>query len=233
MYRRDLETLGEKGSYAFIGPDFARAIAGPLAYYKFHSGEGGVRVPLIVRGPGVSGQGVTHAFAFVTDIAPTVLELCGVTTETPEGKRPLVGRTLTPVLSDPAGRAHPPDAAVAFETAGHSAVFKGDHKLVRVGAPQGDRQWRLFDLSADPGETVDLSTQLPERKAELLADYGRYAAEVGVLEVSRFYSPVRQITISYLLGRGRWLPLTWAAIALLIGFAGFVFLRRRRRRRLA
>ncbi|MEM9406901.1 MAG: arylsulfatase [Acidobacteriota bacterium] len=232
-YRRDLETLGEKGSYAFIGPDFARAIAGPLAYYKFHSGEGGVRVPLIVSGPGVAASGVTQSFAFATDIAPTVLELCGAATTTPEGKAPIVGRSLLPILLDASAHAHPAGEAVAFETAGHAAVFKDDHKLVRVGAPAGDREWQLYDLAADPGETLDLSASQPERAAELLADYERFAEEVGVLAMPPFYTPQRQLMVTYLAGRGRWIVAM--SVALVLAFAVLVVLgaRRFQRRKLA
>ena len=202
-YRRDLATLGERGSYAIIGPHFARAAAAPLAYYKFHSGEGGIRVPLIVAGPGVEARGVSPAFAYATDIVPTLLELAGTNDATPPGKRPLSGRSLAPALRGIGADIHPPEEAVGFETAGHAGVFKGSHKLVRVGAPVGDGRWRLFDLGKDPGETRDLATEQPQRLAEMLADYEAYAARVGVLEVPAFYSPTRQLLINYLYDRAK------------------------------
>lgn len=202
-YRRDLETLGEKGSYGIIGPHFARAAAAPLAYYKFHGGEGGIRVPLIVAGPGVEARGIAPAFAFVTDLVPTILELTGTGDATPSGKHPIDGRSLAPALRDPSALIHPPREAVAFETAGHRGVFKGDHKLVRVGAPVGDGRWRLFDLAEDPGETRDLAGEQPERFSEMLADYEAYAERVGVLEVPAFYSPARQLAINYFYNRAK------------------------------
>lgn len=200
-YRRDLETLGEKGSYGIMGPHFARAAAAPLAYYKFHGGEGGIRVPLIVAGPGVEARGIATAFTFVTDLVPTILELTGAGDATPSGKHPIDGRSLAPALRDPSALIHPPRAAVGFETAGHRGVFKGDHKLVRVGAPVGDGRWRLFDLAEDPGETRDLAAERPERFSEMLADYEAYAERVGVLEVPAFYSPTRQLAINYFYDR--------------------------------
>ena len=212
-YRRDLATLGERGSYAIIGPHFARAAAAPLAYYKFHGGEGGIRVPLIVSGPGVEARGVSSAFAYVTDIVPTLLELTGTTDATPSGKHPIGGRSLVPALRDPAVDVHPPQEAVGFETAGHAGVFKGSYKLVRVGAPNGDGLWRLFDLANDPGETRDLAAEQPQRLAEMLADYEAYAARVGVLEVPALYSPARQLLINYLYDRTRDYALLVVAIA--------------------
>lgn len=219
-YRRDLATLGERGSYAIIGPHFARAAAAPLAYYKFHGGEGGIRVPLIVSGPGVEARGISSAFAYVTDIVPTLLELTGTTDATPSGKHPIGGLSLVPALRDLAVDIHPPQEAIGFETAGHAGVFKGSYKLVRVGAPDGDRQWRLFDLAKDPGETRDLAAEQPQRLAEMLADYETYAARVGVLEVPALYSPTRQLLINYLYDRTKdYALLAIAGVVLVLALA--------------
>ncbi len=37
-YNMDYDTLGERGSYVYMGPSFASAAASPLAYYQFHTG---------------------------------------------------------------------------------------------------------------------------------------------------------------------------------------------------
>ena len=230
-YRRDLATLGERGSYAIIGPHFARAAAAPLAYYKFHGGEGGIRVPLVVAGPGVDARGISPAFAYVTDIVPTLLELTGTRDATRAGKHPLSGRSLAPALRDIGVDIHPPEEAIGFETAGHAGVFKGSHKLVRVGAPAGDGRWRLFDLAKDPGETRDLAVEQPQRLAELLVAYEAYAARVGVLEVPPLYSPTRQLLINYLYDRAKknlaWIVMGVGLVVLLVGF-GVRLIRRRR-----
>lgn len=49
-YDSDYDRLGLKGSFNTISPSFASASASPLSYYKFHTGEGGMRVPLIIAG---------------------------------------------------------------------------------------------------------------------------------------------------------------------------------------
>jgi arylsulfatase A-like enzyme len=95
-YSTDYDTLGLKGSFNSIGPAFASAAASPLAYYKFYTGEGGLRVPLIIAGtPLRSARSMTHAFTWVTDIAPTILELTGTK---PPGKR-YGGRVVDPMIS--------------------------------------------------------------------------------------------------------------------------------------
>merc|ERR1711965_1276470 len=49
-YNTNYETLGEKGSYNSINPGFTSAAVSPLSFYKFYTGEGGMRVPLIISG---------------------------------------------------------------------------------------------------------------------------------------------------------------------------------------
>ncbi|MEZ5559184.1 MAG: sulfatase-like hydrolase/transferase [Pseudomonadales bacterium] len=195
-YSRDPETLGGPGTYAFIGPEFASADAAPGAFFKLYAGEGGLRVPLIIAGPGVPEGVVTRSFAFITDIAPTLLEMAAVGEAQSRSAirlQPMTGRSLTPVLNAPEAPLYAAHESVAIEAAGNAAVFKGDFKLVRNMPPLGDGQWRLYDFARDPGETRDLSAELPARRAELLADYAAYADRVGVLEVPEGYQQMRQL----------------------------------------
>ena len=64
-YNTDYESLGEKGSWVAIGPGNASIANSPLLYYKFHANEGGLRVPLIISGPGINRHGeITDEFTF-------------------------------------------------------------------------------------------------------------------------------------------------------------------------
>ena len=47
--------------------------------------------------------------------------------------------------------------------------------------PFGGAEWELFDLSTDPGETIDLSDTDAERMQAMIAAYQAYADEVGVV----------------------------------------------------
>lgn len=190
-YSRDPERLGERGTYAFIGPEWASATAAPGSLFKFHAAEGGTRVPLIFSGPGIAPRGIVHPFAFITDITPTLLELAGA--EPLEDGLSFTGRPLDAVLDGRADAVYGPDEPVGLEASGQSALFKGDYKLVRNHAPFGDQQWRLHDIVRDPGETRDLAGVEPERYRQMLADYQAYAESVGVLAMPDGYSAPENI----------------------------------------
>ncbi len=191
-YHVDLEGIGERGSYGFIGPEWANAAAAPSDLFKFYASEGGLRVPLIVAGPGVQPDARIDAFTLVTDVAPTVLDIVDAAGP-PEDAVPMTGRSLVSLLTGAADFVYGPDEPVGFETSGNSALFRGDHKIVRNLAPYGDGVWRMFNVAADPGETRDLAQQAPELFASLRADYDAYAARVGVLEMPAGYDSQKQI----------------------------------------
>lgn len=128
-----------------------------------------LRMPLLMQWPGhlPAGREVT-ALAQNIDIAPTFLELAGVTPPAT-----LHGRSLLPLLADTA----PPDWREAIyyhfyeshavhEVAAHFGVRTAQHKLIRYYEPEWNT-WELFDLHRDPGERHDLAAD--PAHAEVLA----------------------------------------------------------------
>lgn len=192
-YDQNLERLGEKGSFVSIGPEWATAAAAPHSLFKFYASEGGLRVPFIMSGPGIAAQPRVSAAAFVTDVAPTLLDIAGI--EGSDGKA-MTGRSLRPVLSGSADHVYSPDTPIGMEVSGNAALYRGDFKLVRNLPPHGDGTWKLYDLSRDPGETRDLSATEPARLQSMLADYQAYAKSMGVLDIPEGYDPFRQITLN-------------------------------------
>ncbi|MGH9888893.1 MAG: sulfatase-like hydrolase/transferase, partial [bacterium] len=190
-YSRDVEHLGEKGTFTAIGPEAANANVAPGALFKFYAAEGGVRVPLVMSGPGIPAGRTQRAFAYITDLAPTILDFAAVSP--PVGPAPMTGRSLRPVLSGSADAVHPDDEPIGMEAAGSAALWKGAHKLVKDLPPYSDGQWRLYDIVQDPGETRDLKSSEAARFDELLRDYQRFAAKVGVLEVPEGYTTFGQL----------------------------------------
>ncbi|WP_243442615.1 arylsulfatase [Sandarakinorhabdus sp. AAP62] len=210
-------TMGGPGHWGFIGPEWAAAAATPGAWYKFYATEGGIRVPLIMAGPGIAPQRIASP-AMITDIAPTLLAWLGIDPQTSAGK-PMTGRSLTPVLSGEATSVYGPDEARAVEVSGNSALYLGDYKITRSVPPVGDGQWRLYNLARDPGETTDLSASAPAIKARLLAEYDAYARRMGVLEMPEGYDSTAQIVRNStvrLLGNYPWLYLVLAGTLLAV-----------------
>lgn len=118
--------------------------------------EGGVRVPFILRGPGVKAGGVP---VISTDVMPTILGLCGVKTELK-----FDGRDLSVALGGgkvdvpPLFYWHYPHYANQGSRPG-GAIRDGQWKLIEFY----DRDRReLFDLSKDVSESRNLAADKPD-----------------------------------------------------------------------
>ncbi len=233
-YSTDVAHLGTRSTFAAIGPEAANANAAPFALFKFHAAEGGVRVPLIIAGPGVSAGKRHDAFALISDITPTLLEYTR-TAAAPAPAPAISGRSLMPVLTGRADRTYAAHEPVAMEAAGSSALYKGALKLVRDRLPFGDERWHLYDLGRDPGETNDLAAARPDVLEAMLKDYAEYAARVGVLDVPAGYTTtgeVRRRMVHALVQRHALLLAISAAalVTLLAAFVAWVIRRARRKR---
>jgi len=159
----------------------------PLRSGKGSAYEGGTRVPLVVRWPGVTEQPgrVVDGVAITNDLFSTVAAAAGA--RVPETHAPRVeGIDLRPVLAGgdapvrPLFWHMPHDWGVAGPgIEPYSAVRLGDHKLIRFHSTPGPPQeeggpptnagprYELYDLRADVGETRNLSTEDPARVAAL------------------------------------------------------------------
>ena len=149
-------------------------------------GEGGIRSPMIIVGPGVKGQRQVDAFTYVTDIMPTVLEMANLEHPKEYGGRkiaPMRGRSITKLLSGDVDEIYGSDEPVAGEMGGGQWVRLGDYKAVKSPRPFGQGEWHLYDLSKDPGETDNLSDRMPKKMEELMAAWAKYVDEVGVVEI--------------------------------------------------
>ena len=174
-----VERLGLKGStYIIYTTDHGTPGRNP----PFTGGkgivwEGGLRVPLIVVGPGIKAGACSHVRVSATDLFPTLAELAGIKEPLPKG---LEGGSFVPLLmNDGMGTVKRPreEFIVHFphydkdQIGPASALILGHYKLIRAyesGAVY------LFDLSTDMGERNNLAKQMPDKAAELnqrLTDY--------------------------------------------------------------
>jgi arylsulfatase A len=143
--------------------------------------EGGIRVPLLVRGPGVQAGLCAPVLSSTVDILPTVAAFAGVAESVPAS---VEGGNLLPVL---AGKMEAPvrrnraGLVVHFphydkDPAGPaSALIFGKEKLIRfyeTGA------LHLYDLEQDMGEKRDLAASKPQRVKELDQALSSYLSAV-------------------------------------------------------
>jgi arylsulfatase A-like enzyme len=150
----------------------------PLRAGKGSAYEGGVRVPLIVRWPGVVRPGSTCAVPAVwTDLFATVLEIAGVR---PNPAVPSDGRSLVPLFKGGTFAERPlywhyphyhPGGATPY-----SAVRLGDWRLVEFFE---DGRAELYNLKTDVGETTDLAARMPDKTAELKHRLAAWRSNVG------------------------------------------------------
>ncbi len=162
----------------------ASATQSPLRGGKAQLYEGGIRVPLLMRWPGVIKPGETSDFPLTAmDFFPTLLELGGAR---PEPHAVTDGIDFTPVLrgaTAPARPAmhwhfphyHPAGAAPS------GAIISGDWKLIEnyEAAATGDSPaCELFNLREDPAEKNNLSLSDPERAAALRNDLAAWRDSV-------------------------------------------------------
>lgn len=197
-YNSNYETLGEKGSFNAIGPNNATIAASPLAYYKFYASEGGLRVPLVMSGPGIKKRDQkTDKFVFVTDLTPTILSLAGVEAHSGNWRdkpvEEIVGKDFSRFLSNVENDIHDASTAIGYELGGNRALFKGDYKVVFNRSAVNDQTWHLFNIRTDPGEVHDLANDEPERFKEMLNDYEIFIRENNVLPMPEGYDQRRQI----------------------------------------
>jgi arylsulfatase A-like enzyme len=149
----------------------------PLRGGKGFLFEGGIRVPLIVRWPGVVEAGSVCSTPVVSmDHFPTLLEVVGLA---PDSAVALDGESLIPLLRNTGelGRDalffHYPNFAWHGENRLGGAVREGRFKLIERYA---DGSLELYDLENDPGETTDLGAERPELAARLQGELGRWLA---------------------------------------------------------
>jgi arylsulfatase A len=151
----------------------------PLRQGKQYLYEGGIRVPFIVRGPGIKSGSVNHEPVAGYDLLPTFYELAG-------GKKPLPtdidGGSFHQLLENSGtGKIKRGLPGLVFHrphlpALSHSALRTGDLKLV-VNWQSGERE--LFDLAQDIGETKNLAMTLPEKTDEMFVQLSNYLKAVN------------------------------------------------------
>ena len=154
--------VSDNGGQANVG-----ANNGALRGEKQEMYEGGLRVPACAVWPGKIKPGGRSGFIAATmDIFPTVVEAAGSKVE-----HAIDGRSFLPLLLGKEQPAFDRDLFFTRREGGDRfmgeciwAMRRGDWKLVK-NSPM--KNWELFDLSEDPGETTDLAGKNRQKYREL------------------------------------------------------------------
>ncbi len=183
-----LENRGLPGSYIEMGPGWAQASMSPSRLFKAYPTEGGIKAPLLVKVPGKPAQPGTmnDSFVHVRDIMPTLLEAAGVAApEAIDGREvlPMQGQSVLDLFAGESETAYAGASRVGYELFSFRAFIDGDWKIVRMPKPLGTGDWELFDLSTDPAEIHDLSSEQPEKLEEMVDLWEAYKEENSVLDI--------------------------------------------------
>lgn len=186
MERQGVDRLGLKDStYVIYMSDNGAGGGGGGGRRVLNGGkgdvyEGGIRVPFIVRGPGVKANAWCHTRVVGYDLYPTFCEWAGI----PRSKWPkgLEGGSIAGPLSNAGqGKVQRSREELVFHfphyqgDTPHSAILLGDLKLLHFYEDDRDV---LFDLSNDLSESHDLAAAKPAETRMLRERLQKYLSDV-------------------------------------------------------
>lgn len=198
-----IEELGIRDStYVFFTSDNGGGLRGnePLRGAKADLTEGGIRVPMVVRGPGVKKGAYCDTPVAGWDLLPTFVDLAGSTARLPDV---LDGGSLRPLLErgNKGTVTRTRDAMVFYfpwyNEEPEAAIREGRYKLLKN---LDTRQLSLFDLSRDPGEQHDLSQHMPEKVAAMHDQLTRYLEDVDAEDLRTLRKNFRKRVVE------EWIP---------------------------
>ena len=150
----------------------------PLRGGKWVLYEGGIRVPFIIKGPGVKPGSQCDVAVTGYDLLPTLADLVGYGEQMPAY---IDGGSLKPLLEKGDGEVSRAEDALFFHRyAGsypHSAVIQDGYKLIKLWRSKNQTESiELYSLKNDLGELYNLASEMPEKAAkmeQLLMEYMR------------------------------------------------------------
>ena len=177
----------------------------PLSRGKWDALEGGLRVPLIIAGPGIASGNESQVPVSGSDILPTIKDLAG---KSNFKLNKIDGGSFKSILMDPTKEKVKRDVdgiffhvpyknGIALKRP-HSAVRKGDFKLVKF---QDNGDLFLYNISLDKEESVNLISKNPKKTKELEKLLVNYLKEVHAPKwqegITWKRTPLNKINSSY------------------------------------
>ena len=181
----------------------------PLHAHKWWLWDGGIRVPMIVRGPGIKPGSQFTGNVVNYDFLPTFVDWAG---GDPKAIQNLDGLSLAACM-----RGQEPDAAFLNRnlhfhyphyrnSVPHSVMISGTSKVIhfyeRPELPM------LFDLSKDMDETENIAPQQPDTHRKLHGEMMAYLKQVGARlpKVNPGYDPEAYKSVKGYDERAKWGP---------------------------
>lgn len=167
--------VSDNGSYTRAGQTPVTTNE-PLRGEKASTWEGGIRTPMIVRGPGVPAGAHSRRVVSGIDLFPTMHELLRLEAPLPEG---VEGGSLAGILHGGDAEVsrrqplvwHFPHYQVDKGNRPMTAIREGDWKLIRF---YEDQRTELYNLAEDLSETQNLAEREPGTAAQLAAKLDEY-----------------------------------------------------------
>ena len=180
--------MSDNGAPEFIPPVRNRlghpsAFASPMRNFPLRGGkwtlyEGGVRVPFIVKGPGIKSNSHCDVPVAGWDLLPTFSELAG--TQHSQEVNPDGGSFAGLLKNGGKGSVHRSADGLVFhrfhDGYPHSALIEGDFKLIRFWKSGSEE---LYNLGNDPGEEKDIARDHPEKARALAGKLTKYLEGVN------------------------------------------------------
>ncbi|SHE65377.1 Arylsulfatase A [Mariniphaga anaerophila] len=154
----------------------------PLRSGKGDIYEGGVRVPLVIRVPGITSPGIIDSTSMIIspDFMPSLIKLAKLDVDR-KVMRSFDGVDISPVLRNSSAKLgrneifwHYPHYHIEGATP-YSSVRKGDWKLIHIMETD---EYKLFNLKKDIGETTELSSKYPKKVQNLKRDMAKWKNRV-------------------------------------------------------
>ena len=126
--------------------------------------EQSIRVPLLIRGPGVPAGGRVFQQAANIDLAPTILDAADA-----RAGRPMDGRSLLAMAADPAnrsGRELVIENGRGLRTQSQYRALRNDRYMYVRHDRTGEREF--YDLARDPFQLTNLVADKRYRRARIL-----------------------------------------------------------------
>jgi arylsulfatase A-like enzyme len=182
-----IKELGiENNTYIIMTSDngyryfFYPGLTQPLHSGKWWVWQGGIRVPMIVKGPGIKHGAICNKNVVNYDFLPTFVDWAG---GQPEKLKDIDGVSLAGIMSGEKASEKFRNRYLYFHyphyrtSMPHSAIVSGTRKVIHF-YEQPDVPM-LFDLKVDEGEVKNIASENPEEHKIFYNEMMQYLKEVG------------------------------------------------------